>query len=62
MMAYGVDSVGPLETGVILDALGGETVLNRGIGFARPAVIMRVEPAAFAVLKPGDLSGDRASR
>lgn len=62
MMGYGGGFVGPLVMGVILDVLGGESVLNWGIGFAHLAVIMLAGPAAFAIFRPADLSGDRPSR
>jgi len=48
--------------GILLDRLGGESVLNWGLGFAHLAVIMLVGPAAFAILKPRDISGDRPAR
>ncbi|HEY5700700.1 MAG TPA: MFS transporter [Gammaproteobacteria bacterium] len=62
MMGYGGGFIGPLMMGVILDALGGESVMNWGIGFAHLAVIMLIGLAAFALLKPKDLAGDRPSR
>jgi MFS family permease len=62
MLGYGGGFIGPLVMGLILDALGGESVLNWGIGFAHLAVIMIIGPAALKLLKPRDLSGDRPSR
>ena len=62
MMGYGGGFVGPLAMGVILDALGGESVTNWGLGFAHLAVIMLAGPAAFAILRPKDLPGDHPSR
>ena len=62
MMGYGGGFVGPLVMGILLDRLGGESVLNWGLGFAHLAVIMLVGPAAFAILKPRDISGDRPAR
>ncbi len=59
MMGYGGGFVGPLVMGVLLDWLGGESVLNWGLGFAHLAVVMLIGPAAFAILKPRDISGDR---
>lgn len=62
MMGYGGGFIGPLVMGVLLDWLGGESVLNWGLGFAHLAVVMLVGPAAFAILKPRDLPGDRPAR
>lgn len=62
MLGYGGGFIGPLVMGLILDALGGESVLNWGIGFAHLAVIMIIGPAALKLLRPRDLSGDRPSR
>lgn len=62
MMGYGGGFLGPLVMGVLLDWLGGESVNNWGLGFAHLAVIMLIGPAAFALLKPRDLPGDRPPR
>jgi MFS family permease len=62
MLGYGGGFIGPLVMGLILDALGGESVLNWGLGFAHLAVIMVIGPVALKLLKPGDLKGDRPSR
>ncbi len=62
MMGYGGGFVGPLVMGVLLDWLGGESVLNWGLGFAHLAVIMLIGPAAFLILRPRNLSGDRPGR
>ena len=59
MLGYGGGFVGPLVLGVLLDALGGESVLNWGLAFAHVAVVMLVGPAALALLRPKDLPGDR---
>ncbi|HSS63124.1 MAG TPA: MFS transporter [Gammaproteobacteria bacterium] len=59
MMGYGGGFVGPLVMGMLLDWLGGESVLNWGLSFAHLALVMLIGPAAFAVLKPRSLSGDR---
>jgi MFS family permease len=61
MLGYSGGFVGPLVLGVLLDTLGGETVLNWGIAFAHLALIMIAGPAALRILKPKDLPGDRAS-
>ncbi|MDX1431163.1 MAG: MFS transporter [Gammaproteobacteria bacterium] len=62
MLGYGGGFVGPLVMGVILDALGGESVTGWGLGFAHLALIMIAGPVALRVLKPADLAGDRPSR
>ena len=46
--------------GVLLDVLGGETVLNWGIAFAHLALVMIAGPMALRILKPKNLPGDRA--
>ncbi|MEK9673491.1 MAG: MFS transporter [Rhodospirillaceae bacterium] len=59
MLGYAGGFVGPLALGIILDVLGGETVMNWGIGFAHLAVIMVAGPLAIKILKPRSLAGDR---
>lgn len=61
MMGYGGGFVGPVALGVLIDALGGESVVNRGLSFARVVVILIVGPLAFMMLRPKDLEGDRKS-
>jgi len=61
MLGYGGGFAGPLIMGILLDALGSESVLNWGIGFAHIAVIMLIGPAVMLILKPRDLEGDRPS-
>ena len=61
MLGYGGGFVGPLVLGILLDTLGGETVMNWGIAFAHIAVIMMVGPIVMRVMKPNDLPGDRSS-
>jgi MFS family permease len=60
MLGYGGGFVGPLFLGLILDFLGGETVMNWGIAFAHVTVIMVIGPLAIKLLKPGELPGDSA--
>jgi MFS family permease len=60
MLGYGGGFVGPLFLGVMLDFLGGETVMNWGIAFAHVSVIMVIGILAVRLLKPGELPGDRA--
>ena len=59
LLGYSGGFVGPLTLGVMLDLMGGETVLNWGLGFGHVAVIMLVGPTALLVLRPRDLEGDR---
>ncbi len=61
MLGYGGGFVGPLMMGLILHVLGGESVLNWGIGFGHIAVVLLVGPLAIRILKPRDLPGDRPS-
>jgi MFS family permease len=62
MLGYGGGFIGPLVMGLLLDALGGESVLNWGFAFAHLAVIMIIGPVALKLLKPKDLSGDRPTQ
>ena len=59
MLGYGGGFVGPLAMGLILQVLGGESVMNWGIGFGHIAVVLLVGPLAIRTLKPRDLPGDR---
>ena len=61
MLGYGGGFVGPLALGVILDALGGETIINWGIAFSHVALIMMLGPIVMRILKPKELPGDRPS-
>ena len=61
MLGYGGGFVGPLAMGLILHVLGGESVLNWGIGFGHIAVVLLVGPLAIRMLNPRDLPGDRPS-
>jgi len=62
MAGYGCGFLGPLAMGVILDTMGGESVLAWGVGFAHIAAAMALGPLALLLLRPADLAGDRASR
>ena len=62
MLGYGGGFVGPLMMGLILHVLGGESVLNWGIGFGHIAVVLLLGPLAIRILKPRDLPGDRPGR
>lgn len=59
MLGYTGGFIGPLMLGVLLDVLGGETVLNWGIAFAHLALVMIAGPMALRILKPKNLPGDR---
>ena len=61
MLGYGGGFVGPLTLGVILDALGGETIMNWGIAFSHVALIMMLGPIVIRILRPKELPGDRPS-
>ena len=52
LLGYGGGFVGPLLMGVLLDALGGETVANWGIGFLHLAVVMVIGPWSLLALRP----------
>ena len=52
ILGYGGGFVGPLLMGVLLDALGGETVANWGIGFLHLAVVMVVGPWSLLAFRP----------
>ena len=58
-LGYSGGFIGPLVLGVLLDVLGGETVMNWGIAFAHLALIMIAGPLALRIFKPKDLPGDR---
>ncbi len=60
MLGYGGGFIGPLVLGLILEFLGGESVMNWGIAFAHVAIIMMIGPLAIRLLKPGELPGDRS--
>ena len=59
MLGYGGGFVGPLVLGVMLDLLGGETVMNWGISFAHVSVVVLAGVLVIRLLKPGELPGDR---
>ena len=60
MLGYGGGFIGPLVLGVMLDFLGGETVMNWGISFAHVSVVVLAGVLVVKLLKPGELPGDRA--
>jgi predicted MFS family arabinose efflux permease len=60
-LGYAGGFAGPLMVGWVLDSAGGMSPLAWGLAFASVAVAMAVALAAFAVLKPADLKGDRGA-
>ena len=61
MFGYGGGFVGPLLVGLVLDWAGGMSRLGWGLAFASIAAMMLAGRIAFALLRPRDLDGDRAS-
>jgi predicted MFS family arabinose efflux permease len=61
LLGYSGGFAGPLFMGVLLDGLGGESVVNWGISFGHVAVVMLTGPAALLLLRPYDLKGDARS-
>ena len=61
MLGYAGGFVGPLVVGVLLDALGGETVFNWGIAFGHIALVLVIGPLALLILRPKDMAGDRST-
>ena len=61
LTGYGMGFVGSVVLGVILDVMGGESVLTWGVAFAHIALVMMLGPLALLLLKPADLAGDRAT-
>ena len=59
MLGYGGGFIGPLVLGVLLDTLGGETIVNWGLAFGHIAIIMVIGPIFLRILKPIELPGDR---
>ena len=61
MLGYGGGFVGPVVMGVMLDAMGGESVRNWGLSFMHVTAVVAIGPLALWLLKPKDLAGDRKS-
>lgn len=59
LSGYGCGFVGPLVMGIIIDAMGGESVLSWGVGFAHIVIVMALGPLVLLLLRPADLAGDR---
>ena len=60
MLGYAGGFVGPLAVGWTLDLSGGMSPLGWGLGFLVIAVLMAMALAAFLIIRPRDLEGDRA--
>ena len=58
-LGYAGGFVGPLLVGIILDALGGMSRAAWGAAFLAVAALMLLALAAFALLRPRELPGDR---
>jgi predicted MFS family arabinose efflux permease len=59
MLGYAGGFVGPLAVGWTLDLSGGMSPLGWGLGFLVIAALMAMALAAFLVIRPRDLEGDR---
>jgi len=59
MLGYSGGFIGPLVLGVLLDILGGETVMNWGVSFAHVSIVVLIGVVVIKLLKPADLPGDR---
>lgn len=60
MLGYGGGFIGPLAVGWTLDAAGGASPLAWGLAFAVVGLLMLAALAAFTLMRPRDLAGDRA--
>jgi MFS family permease len=59
-LGYAGGFVGPLIVGGVLDGAGGMSPLGWGLAFASVAATMAIMLVVFALLRPADLTGDRA--
>ena len=59
MLGYGGGFIGPLAIGWTLDAAGGMSPLAWGLSFLIIAVLMALALAAFWIIRPRELEGDR---
>ncbi|MCL4687890.1 MAG: MFS transporter [Burkholderiales bacterium] len=60
MLGYAGGFVGPLLVGFVLDLSGGMSRMGWGLGFLSIAVLVLLALAAFLVMRPGEVAGDRA--
>ena len=61
MLGYSGGFVGPLMIGYALDLAGGMSRMAWGVAFLLVAVLMLLALAAFRLMRPRDVSGDRAT-
>ena len=62
MLGYAGGFVGPLMIGVILDLGGGMSRAAWGAAFLAVAVLMLLALAAFWLIRPRELAGDRGGQ
>ena len=62
MLGYGGGFAGPLVLGILLDTLGGESVINWGLAFGHISLVVILGPVVFRILKPNELPGDRPKK
>jgi predicted MFS family arabinose efflux permease len=58
-LGYAGGFVGPLMIGYVLDALGGMSRLSWSVAFGLIAVLMVIALAAFRLMRPRELAGDK---
>ena len=59
MLGYAGGFVGPLAIGWTLDLAGGMSPVAWGLAFLAVAVLMSLALAAFLIIRPRELEGDR---
>jgi MFS family permease len=59
MAGYAGGAVGPIVIGWLLDLSGGMSATGWGLAFLHVAVVALLGQAAFVLLGPRDLAGDR---
>jgi predicted MFS family arabinose efflux permease len=62
MLGYAGGFVGPLLVGWVLDLSGGMSQMGWGIAFLAVALLMALALAAFWLIRPRELAGDRSTR
>jgi MFS family permease len=60
-LGYAGGFLGPLALGAALDLAGGQSVLGWAVGFGHVTLALVAGVIAFVILRPADLSGDRAN-
>jgi dipeptide/tripeptide permease len=61
MLGYSGGFVGPLMIGYALDLSGGMSRLGWGMSFGLIALLMLLALAAFRLMRPRELAGDRGT-